>query len=187
VQPRTREVLDYLDRYRCELGEAVAAVPEALRSRRPSEGAWSVAEILEHLNLVEGRIARLLDEELGRARTAGLGPERDTSPVLPTVPVPRLLDRNPRLEARENALPSGQVRSDDAWRHLEATRTTLRDTILAADGLALSELVLPHPRLGPLNVYQWLVFVGAHEGRHTAQVREVGAVLERQAGHTERR
>jgi uncharacterized damage-inducible protein DinB len=183
VQPRTREVLDHLDGCRSELGEAVAAVPEALRSRQPSEGAWSVAEILEHLNLVEGRIVRLLDEELTRARTAGLGPERDTSPVLPTVPVARLLDRSARIEARQNALPSGQVRSDDAWRELQATRSTLQATILAADGLALSELVLPHPRLGPLNVYQWLVFVGAHEGRHTAQVREVSVMLDHQ-GHS---
>jgi hypothetical protein len=128
---------------------------------------------------VEGRILRLLDEELTRARAAGLGPEHDTSPVVHTVPVLRLLDRSARLEARESALPSGKVGADDAWRELQAIRSALRATILAADGLALSELVLPHPRLGPLNVYQWLVFVGAHEGRHTAQVREASGMLER--------
>jgi hypothetical protein len=179
VQTRTREVLDYLDRYRSELEQAVAAIPERLRSQRPAEDAWAVGEILEHLNLVEGRIAHLLAEEIARARAAGLGPERDTSPVVPSMPVSRLLDRAERMLARENALPSGRVSAEQAWRQLQSTRRALRATILGADGLALSELALPHPRLGPLNVYQWLVFVGAHEGRHTAQVREVGTALHR--------
>jgi hypothetical protein len=95
------------------------------------------------------------------------------------MPVSRLLDRAERLVARETALPSGRVSAEEAWHQLRSTRRALRATIRGADGLALSELVLPHPRLGPLNVYQWLVFVGAHEGRHTAQVREAGTVLHR--------
>jgi hypothetical protein len=178
VQTPTREVLDYLDHCRSELEQAVAAIPERLRSRRPAEDAWAVGEILEHLNLVEVRIAHLLAEEIGRARAAGLGPERDTSPVVPSMPVSRLLDRAERRVARENGRPSGRVSSEEAWRQLQSTRRALRATILGADGLALSELVLPHPFLGRLNVYQWLVFVGAHEGRHTAQVREVGTALQ---------
>jgi hypothetical protein len=178
MEPRTREVLGYLERSRSELEQSVFAIPDRLRSQRPSEGAWAVAEILEHLNLVETRIAHLLADGIARARAAGLGPERETSPVIPSVPLARLLDRTERLVARENALPSGRVSADEGWQQLQSTRGELRATVLGADGLALSELVLPHPRLGPLNVYQWVVFVGAHENRHAAQVREVGARLQ---------
>jgi hypothetical protein len=81
------------------------------------------------------------------------------------------------LIARESALPSGGLDAGAAWAALAETRRILREVLLAADGLALSDLVLPHPRLGPLNVYQWVVFVGAHEGRHAAQVREVTEAL----------
>jgi hypothetical protein len=177
MQPRTTEVLAYLDTQRQALEQAVSTLPESARTRRPSPDKWSVAEVLEHLNLVEGRIVGLLREEIDRARGAGVGPERDTSPVVPTVPIARLLDRSAPLTARENALPTGQVDARKAWTTLADTRRGLRELVLAADGLALSELVVPHARLGPLNVYQWLVFVGAHEARHTEQVNEVSAAL----------
>jgi hypothetical protein len=47
--------------------------------------------------------------------------------------------------------------------------------VLAADGFARSEVIVPHAILGPLKVHQWLVIVGAHEGRHADQIRELAA------------
>jgi hypothetical protein len=49
--------------------------------------------------------------------------------------------------------------------------------VRSADGLALSEIVQPHPVLGPINLYQWIAFVGAHEARHAAQVMELRELL----------
>ncbi len=43
-----------------------------------------------------------------------------------------------------------------------------------ADGLALGNFSYPHPMFGPLDLYQWLVFVGLHESRHACQIRELG-------------
>jgi hypothetical protein len=65
----------------------------------------------------------------------------------------------------------------EAWRVLEEVRQGLRESLLAADGLALGEIVRPHPLLGEAILYQWIAFVGAHEARHTAQVREIGQAL----------
>jgi hypothetical protein len=45
------------------------------------------------------------------------------------------------------------------------------------DGVALSDVSAPHPALGPLNGYQWFLFLAAHEGRHTAQIREITAAI----------
>jgi hypothetical protein len=30
----------------------------------------------------------------------------------------------------------------------------------------------PHPIAGPIDAYQWLLFLGAHTKRHTAQIAE---------------
>ena len=30
---------------------------------------------------------------------------------------------------------------------------------------------------GPLDLYTWFAFIGAHEARHAAQIREIGAAL----------
>jgi hypothetical protein len=64
---------------------------------------------------------------------------------------------------------------------LEQTRAALRAAALAGDGLALGEVIQPHLVLGPINLYQWLLFVGGHEVRHTAQVREIAAALKTSA------
>jgi hypothetical protein len=34
-----------------------------------------------------------------------------------------------------------------------------------------------HPVLGPIDLYQWILFVAVHEARHTAQIREIAAAL----------
>ena len=46
-----------------------------------------------------------------------------------------------------------------------------------ADGWALEKVVAPHPRLGTLDMYQWLVFLGRHESRHLAQIERTIAAL----------
>ena len=47
------------------------------------------------------------------------------------------------------------------------------------NGLAIGQIELPHPRFGLLNAYQWVLFLGAHERRHTAQIREIVETLGR--------
>jgi DinB superfamily len=175
MHPRTEELVAHLDRHRAELETTMSGVPHALRERRPDTGGWSVAEVLEHLTLVEARIGQLLDGRVTAARAAGLGLERDSAPVVPTLDVARVLDRSAPLTASEASQPTGKPVADVAWAALTAQRRAFRTMVVAADGLALGEVMIPHPRLGPLNVYQWVVFVGAHEGRHAAQIREIAS------------
>ena len=177
MQARTEEVLAFLDTKRADLQQVVEGVPETLRGRRPAPDRWSVAEILEHLTLVEGRIKKLLSTHVAAAREAGLGAEHETAPVVPTVNVAQMENRSEPIVAREGSLPQGSVEARAAWDALEAQRRGVRDFVLGADGLALSDVIIPHPRFGQLNVYQWLVFLGAHEARHTAQIRETAADL----------
>lgn len=177
MQPRTNEVLDYLAAADRELDDAVAAVPEVDRGRRPGTCGWSVAEILEHLRVVESAIARLLGQHIQVARASGLGPEGATEPVVPTVPVARLMDRDAKLIASERSQPKGGIAWVTAREEFRAARGEVVELLRDADGLALSELVIQHPVLGPLNIYQWAVFLGAHARRHAAQIRETGAAF----------
>ena len=172
MHPRIQEVIAHLDTHRAALHSAVAAAPASSRAQRPGPNRWSVAEILEHLTLVESRIAKMLVTRLIAARAAGIGKETDESPVLPTIDVGRLLDRSTPITASEAALPGGEQTADVSLASLAKQRDALLLTIREVDGLALSEVTIPHARLGNLNVYQWLVFLGAHEGRHALQIRE---------------
>jgi hypothetical protein len=61
----------------------------------------------------------------------------------------------------------------EALAGLDASRVALRNSLREADGIALN-FTYPHPMFGPLDLYQWLVFVGLHESRHACQIRELG-------------
>jgi hypothetical protein len=36
---------------------------------------------------------------------------------------------------------------------------------------------MPHSVFGPSSAYHWFAFVGAHEARHAAQIREIAGAL----------
>src|SRR4051812_3587685 len=178
MHPRTSELLRHLDTQHEHLRKAVESVPRDQRETKPTPDRWSVAEVIEHLSIVETRIERVFSAKLAEARAAGrVAAERETTPVVGTIDMDRVLDRTRRITAAEAALPSGKLDADEAWAALERARTTLADSVRSADGLALSEIVQPHPVLGPINLYQWIAFVGGHEARHAAQVMELRELL----------
>lgn len=179
MQPRISEVLTYLDTNRAALERALAGVPAATCERRPSPESWSVAEVLQHLALVEGRITDLLASRIGAARAAGLGPERESGPVTPTFDLTRVLDRGRPVTAGDAVLPKEPLDIGAARAMLDECRARLRAVVTSADGLALEHVTAPNKVLGTLNAYQWVLFIGGHEARHTAQVREVVAELTR--------
>jgi hypothetical protein len=173
MHPRTEELLQHLDTQHRRLRSAVDSVPREQRERKPTPERWSVAEVLEHLSIVERRIDRLFQSKLAEARAKGIGAERDQTPIVGTIDMDRLLDRSRKITAGEAALPTGKLPSDDAWAALEQSREALCRTVRGCDGLAIGEIVHPHPVLGPINLYQWIAFVGGHEARHTAQIIEL--------------
>jgi hypothetical protein len=178
MHPRTEEVLAYLDTQHAALDEAVAAVPAEMRGQRPAPDRWSIAEILDHVAIVNGRANDFLEAQVASAREAGLGEEREISPVISTFDPSPILDRSRKRTASEQSQPRAGIEVGEAQAALAATQQALRDLLVDWDGLALSELILPNPVFGPLNVYQWAYFVAGHEGRHAAQMRELAAELQ---------
>ena len=68
----------------------------------------------------------------------------------------------------------------DALAALALSRESLQHAMGEADGWALEKVVAPHLRLGTIDMYQWLVFLGHHERRHLAQLeRTIAAVTRR--------
>jgi len=72
---------------------------------------------------------------------------------------------------------SERLEAEAAWAAVDQARDTTRALVIQTDGLAVETVVLPHPLFGSLDFYQWIVFLGGHEGRHALQVREIGRAL----------
>jgi uncharacterized damage-inducible protein DinB len=177
MHPRIEEVINYLDRERAALSEAIERVPTDSRDKQPGPDRWSVAQVLQHLGLIEKRVGLGMRKWVTDAGNTAVGPEKETSSVMNSLPLQLIADRSLRRNAPEEVRPPGDIDAKTAWAELESARETLRSAFLDGDGLALSEVVQPHPVFGPINLYQWMLFVGSHEERHTAQIIEIAEQL----------
>lgn len=177
MQPRTAELLAYLDAADRELDAALASTPRDARQQRADPDRWSIAEIVEHLGIVHRTAGALLESTIASAREAGLAAETDHEPVVRPGDVQRMTNRGFKITSSERARPTGTVDAETAHAQLVEARARIRGLLLAADGAALGEVVALHPALGPIDAYRWFVFFGAHQKRHAAQIREVSEQL----------
>jgi hypothetical protein len=163
------EIFDDIDGTRGRLLQSVEGLSAAQQSFRPAPEKWSVAEVVEHLSIVERRVAHLLGSLVEKAEAAGQ--TRDASAPFAPVSVAGFVEttRARKLNAPENISPTGAALADSltSLRDSRAALQALRPRVERVDGHAT---LFPHPAWGPINLYQWLLFVGAHEARHLAQI-----------------
>ena len=167
---------DCLAADRDALRAAVESVPAALRDRKPAPDRWSVAEVLEHLGIVETRTVAALAPLVSDAPPCGAA--RAATPLDRT----QLRDRTQRVTAPEMIRPTGTVSAEAAWAGLERSRESLLAVLDTAEGRDLTAVGRSHPRLGQIDGYQWIASIGGHEERHTLQIREIADEFAAQSG-----
>lgn len=128
---------------------------------------WSIAEILEHLTLVErgaaAGIHRMLSQPAADAEElAATGPR---SEIIHT----RVAKAEQPVQAPDVVSPTGRY---GPWPSpLEAFVQIRRKMIALAEPDERHESrTFPHPVIGPLTLTQWFEFVSAHTNRHIAQI-----------------
>jgi hypothetical protein len=164
----------YLEQTKADYVREIAGLTEAQWRFKTSPQCWSVAECAEHLAMVEdflfGRIQAMKDappaplEEIEKIK----GREEV---ILRAVPV-----RNGRrAEAPERVRPTNRWPDPES---LIAHFTELRDRTIAYARTAGEELrthTFPHFVFGPLDGFQWMMFLAAHTERHLLQAGELKA------------
>lgn len=173
MHPRLSEIATYVDAQRDALLAAVRDLPDERWPVRPAPDQWSVSEVCEHLHRVERGSARLIAMRAAEARAAGHAAETDASSVMRCLDFASLTDRSRRLDAPARVAPEGGWTRAAALAALAGSRSELHAAIAAADGLALQGVRHAHPRLGEIDLYQWVLFIGQHEARHLSQVVEI--------------
>ena len=179
LHPRLAELRAELDRTRDGLLAAVASVPAELAALRPEADRWSVAEVVEHLRIVEDRTGRLLGKLGKQAET--VGPEVSSASVLSSLDHYGLRSPERRIGAPDAVAPTGAITLAEGLAGLVESRRQLLELLHRVSGRALDELAAPHPLLGRLSFYQWLLFLAQHEERHASQVRATARRLSGQA------
>jgi hypothetical protein len=162
--------MDFVEEKRRDLLQSFAGVDGEKLSQRAAPEGWSVAEILDHLRMVETGVARLITKRVGQARESGLHEEKETSSVMPSFDRHSQYLNSTVLKSPAPVQPRPNVDISEALEGLETSREALRAAVGNADGLALAEIKHTHVILGELDLYQWLIFLGQHEGRHKKQI-----------------
>jgi len=163
------EIFDDIDRTRETLSLAVAGLSAGQQGFRPSPERWSVAGIVEHLAIVEGRVVKLVSTLLDKAEQDGHTRDADAPFAPVSIEEQVELTREQKVAAPEQMLPAGASLADslDSLRSTRAALHALRPRVERVDG---ARLRFPHPAWGAINLYQWLAFLGAHDERHLAQI-----------------
>ena len=170
----------YLEQTRDGVVEAIGVLTPAQWRFRPGPDRWWIADVTEHLALIEELFHARIVPRL-REPTPALpdrDPERMDALVLAWEPDPATGVVIPGRASLGEAPP--QLRPTRLWnpaesleRFLAARSETAGLLDSLSDGIRLH--VVEHPAIGPLDGYQWLLFLAAHSARHTAQIRGIRA------------
>lgn len=162
------QIYEEIDGTRERLYRHVAALSDEQLNTRPDPSVWSVADILEHLAIMEDRLLRMMKVMLTKAEGAG-------SNGAPTRMQPFSLDefiersRCEKYVAPEAVRPRGTEQAADLLVRMRSSREELHSLRPRIETIDLSTITYPHPVFGALNFYQWLAFIGVHEERHLRQ------------------
>ena len=144
---------------------------------KPTLGGWSVKNTLEHLALVEGPLVRLITTLTDKAAAAtGANPPLHSFEVSLEPYLER--SRVEKYVTRDKFAPAGNVKAADSLnvlRNVQAELLNLRPRLQSVDPTLVR---FPHWIFGPLDLAQWLAFVGVHEERHLGQIRAIISTAE---------
>lgn len=163
----------------------VQELPSAEAYSRPVEGAWSVAEIVEHLVHAEALGIAGLWKKAERL-AAGGSPSHPLTPELAGRSIDEVFADLPEngVDAPDSVLPVAHGWPIGLWiARLRSNHGLLRELAPVLDRAGLEQVVLPHFVAGPLNARQRIEFLRWHLERHERQIlRTVVAVRSNSGG-----
>lgn len=170
AQDRTK-LVDYLTKTRDQVLAESSKLTEAQWNFKPGPDRWSVGQVVEHLALAESYIFDLQQKAMtGPPAT----PEQQAATTDKDAMIMKAIpDRTQKAQAPEPLQPGKLGSRADVLKAFKDRRAkTLEYARKTKDDLRARVGESP---LGPLDGYQWLLFMAAHSERHLAQIKEVKA------------
>jgi len=170
LHPRIREVITALTEAQQETDAYCATITAEQESRRIGDG-WTVAQVVEHMAIVEGGAGRIVSNI---AKQVAELPESSEEPVGPSLGKYRVADPSFRkVVAPEMVHPTHGAPVAASVAQMRESRARLIAALERASGTALGAAHFPHPLFGPLDGYQWALLAAQHQLRHLVQIRTI--------------
>lgn len=158
--------------------EVTEGLSDAQWRFKPAPDRWSIAEILEHMVIVQERVLGPVREQLAQAPAPPA--DRDNQQV-DRIVFERIPDRSLKAKAPEHIQPTGQWAPLDAMERLSRNYQRLAEFVESTPDLR--EHILESPPLRfmtngayqTMDGYQFALTVAAHDERHVRQMLDVQA------------
>lgn len=168
AQPDREKAAAYLEETRAKFLKSIDGLTEAQWKFKPSPTTWSIAEVAEHIAISEGTILGMVQTKMLTMPAPKPEEKIEDDKVIAS-----LIDRTSKFQAPEMLKPVNKWATKDALvtdfnaardKTIEFVKTTTED---------LRAHAAPHPVLKTLDTHQWVLLIGGHSARHTAQIEEV--------------
>jgi hypothetical protein len=153
--------------------KSIAGLSEKQWKFKPAPDRWSVAEVAEHITVSEGMIFGMVQ---GKVMAGPATPEKRAEVKVTDEQILQLLpDRSHKAQAPEFLKPTGRFATrEELVKTFEDERKATMDYVRTSND-DFRDHFGPHPLLGPLDGYQWILLISGHSERHTKQIEEVKA------------
>ena len=166
------EIYESNDKIREKLKSAVANVSDEQAARLPDGEKWTLAELIEHIAIVEDGMTRICAKLLGKAQTEE---KRSNGSAIISADFLQKAAASveQKLEAPERVRPTGTKTVAESLAKMEENRETLKQMRPLFESFDGSTHKFPHPAFGDLSAHEWLALVGGHELRHLRQIKHL--------------
>lgn len=163
------DIFKYLEETKEALEESVDGLSDQQMQYKPDENSWSVAQVVEHIIIVEAALKSMLEERIN----AGETPDQMAEVKMTDEEVVALItNRNDKIQTQPQFQPSGKFTSaDDAIEAFDDQREMTVDWLKDSDA-NMRNYVNEFP-FGKIDAYQTVLFMAGHSERHTAQIEEI--------------
>ena len=166
------DIFTMIEKVNARFNSSISGLSEAQENFRPAPDRWTIAENVEHISIVNSGFLRLTYKLLKQAE-ADPKPAREDLRMPPVTLTDMGEQKHGKMEAPETVRPKGDVPVAQSVTKNQQAIDDLIKLQPRLDPIDLSELKWPHPFLGQLNLYQWLVLLGEHVERHRLQIEGV--------------
>ena len=168
----------YFDRTQKHVLEVTEGLSEAQWKFKPAPDRWSIAEILEHMVIVHGRVRERIFGQLPQAPPP---PESTDLRKIDAIILEKIPDRSIKAKAPAVIEPTGHWALSEARDRLSQSYVMLLEIVESTPDLRAHSLDAPPLRVvtegayTAMDGYQWALTAAAHDQRHARQILEVKA------------
>ena len=147
----------------------VASLSDEQTAAMPEDEKWTIAEIVEHIAIVQDGMTKISAKLLTQAKAAGKTSD-GTARLSENFATKAAEAQQLKFEAPDRVRPTGTQTIAESLTKMEETRRALEDLRPLFESVECSDFKFPHPFMGDLTAHEWLALIGGHEARHLKQI-----------------